>query len=345
MRKGSIIIVAFIVIIAGFAIRGSFKGKTDVELDGKDKITVQLQWFDGAQFCGLYVAQKKGFFKDENLVVELNPVNSFTSDPIAILIDGKADIAIATADQVIINKDKGKEILAFGNVFNRSLACFMYKSGNGISSLSDFTDKNIAVYKKFDTENILKTLINKNDFTIADDNIFQAGSIDAFINNEYEVLGSYMHNEPIDMRLQGENISIVDPEDYGVYFYSDTYITLPIQGIGEARAHEEDKLKRFIRAANKGWEYTKDNPDEAITIMFSTAKNLERTEMRIKKEKESLKVLVNFLGAGDNKYCSFMEKTRWDSMESNLYDIGRISQTGLVDDLCDFDLVPSAYDK
>ena len=155
MKKGSIIIGGIILAIVVGAIVYSLKGKTDVELDGKEKLTVQLQWFDGAQFCGLYVAKEKGFFEEENLVVELIPVNSFTSDPIAILLDGKADIAIATADQVLINKDRGKEIKAFGNVYNRSLACYMYKDGKGIESLSDFQGKKIAVYKKFDTENIL----------------------------------------------------------------------------------------------------------------------------------------------------------------------------------------------
>ena len=345
MKKGSIIIGLIIIAIAGLAIWHSLNGKTDVELDGKEKLTVQLQWFDGAQFCGLYVAQEKGFFDNEDLVVELNPVNSFTSDPIAILLDGKADIAIATADQVLINKDKGKEIFAFGNVFNRSLACFMYKENKGIDSLSDFSGKKIAVYKKFDTENILLTLIKEKQLNISSSDIYQAGAIDAFINNEYDILGSYLHNEPIDMKLQGERVSVIDPEKYGVLFYSDTYITIPSQKIGEERKKERDKLKRFIRAANKGWEYAKNNPDEAIDIMFAKAKNLQKTETRETKEKESLKLLIKYLGAGDNKYCSFMEKARWDSMEKNLFDINRISQTGLVNDLCDFNLVNEAYEK
>jgi putative hydroxymethylpyrimidine transport system substrate-binding protein len=291
------------------------------------------------------VAQEKGYFDEENLVIELNPVNSFTSDPIAILLDGKADIAIATADQVLINKDKGKEIKAFGNVFNRSLACFMYKDGKGINSLSDFQGKKIAVYKKFDTENILLALKKNDSLNINENDIYQAGAIDAFTGNEYDILGSYFHNEPIDMKLQGEKVSIIDPEKYGVRFYSDTYIYVPSTEIGEGKDKEDDKLKRFIRAANRGWEYTRKNPDEAIKIMFAKVRNIQKTEKREEKEKESLKVLIKYLGAGENKYCSFMEKDRWESMEKSLYDIGRISQKGLVNDLCDFDLVDKAYEN
>jgi putative hydroxymethylpyrimidine transport system substrate-binding protein len=345
MKKGSIIIGVVIFAVVSLIIWRSCNGKSDVELDGKEKLTVQLQWFDGAQFCGLYVAQEKGFFEEEKLVVELNPVNSFTSDPIAILLDGKADIAIATADQVLINKDKGKEIKAFGNVFNRSLACFMYKDGKSINSLTDFQGKKIAVYKKFDTENILLALKKKDNLNIKENDIYQAGAIDAFVNGEYDILGSYLHNEPIDMRMQGIQVGIIDPEKYGVKFYSDTYIYVPSTEIGEGKEKENKKLERFIRAANKGWEYTRNNPDEAIKIMFAQAKNLSNNETRKEKETKSLQVLLKYLGAGENQYCSFMEKDRWESMEKNLFDIGRISQTGLVNDLCDFDLVSEAYDK
>jgi len=345
MKKGSIIIGVVVLAIAGLAIYYSKNGKSDTELNGKEKLTVQLQWFDGAQFCGLYVALEKGFFAQENLLVELNAVNSFTSDPIAILLDKNADIAIATADQVLINKDRGKEIKAFGNVFNRSLACFMYKDGKGINSLIDFQGKEIAVYKKFDTENILLALKKKDSLNIKDNDIYQAGAIDAFLNGEYNVLGSYLHNEPIDMRLQGVSVSIIDPEDYGIKFYSDTYICRSSKKLGAEKIEENNKLQRFIRAANKGWEYTRNNPDEAIKIMFSQAKNLPKTEKRVEKETESLKVLIKYLGAGENNYCSFMDKDRWESMEKNLYDIGRISQTGLINDLCDFEVVNKSYEK
>lgn len=345
MKKGSIIIGILTLSVIALSIWWSKSNKEDVVLHGKDKLVVQLQWFDGAQFCGLYVAQAKGFFDKENLVVELNPVSSFTSDPIAILLDGRADIAIATADQVLINKNDGKDIIAFGNVFNRSLACYISKSKNKIYSFNDFKGKKIAVYKKFDTENILLSLDKKNNIQIDSKDILQAGSIDAFLNEEYEILGSYLHNEPIDMLLQGINIEILDPVKDSILFYSDTYITNSTKGDINEWNKKREILIRFIRAANEGWKYTKNNQTESIKIMFDYVNNMIKDDMRVKKESLSLEKLVKYLGDGPNGYYSYMSIEKWNKMEESLFEIKRIKQTGYITDLCDFELVIDAYEK
>jgi ABC-type nitrate/sulfonate/bicarbonate transport system substrate-binding protein len=339
MKKGNTIILTLVVIVAAFFIVRSCNNKTDVDRHGKSELKVQLQWFNGAQFCGLYVAEAKGYFKEENLVVDLIPVNSFTSDPVAILTDGDVDIAIATSDQVLINKDNGKEIKVIGTVFNRSMACYMYKSNAGINSLEDFRDKKIAVYKKFDTENILLAMFHKYNINPRDNNIeiLQAGPIESFRMNEYDVLGSYMINEPIDMDLNNIDVKYLDPVDYGVKFYSDTYIVK-----FDTWNDRKDELVRFLRAANKGWKYAHDHPEESIDIMFDVVKNLTKDESG-EKELRALKEAIKYLGEGEDNQYSRMDKNIWDGMEQNLRDIGRIKSTGYIDDLCDFEIIDDVY--
>jgi NitT/TauT family transport system substrate-binding protein len=38
-----------------------------------DKVTVQLKWVPQAQFAGYYMAQAKGYYKDEGLDVTIKP--------------------------------------------------------------------------------------------------------------------------------------------------------------------------------------------------------------------------------------------------------------------------------
>ena len=338
MKRKTIVLFAVVLLISSLSIWRSISNDKDVVLHGKTELNVQLQWFDGAQFCGLYIAKEKDFFDKQDLVVNLIPVNSYTSDPVALLTDGNVDIAIATADQVLINKDKGKEIKVIGTVFNRSLACFMYKKNN-VNGILDFPNKKIAVYKKFDTENILLSLIQKHNLTVDSKNIIQAGPIDTFINDEVDVLGSYLINEPIEMRLQGIAISYIDPVEYGIEFYSDTYITKY-----ETWRKKREILKKFLYAANQGWEYSKSNPEESIDIMFKHLNNMTKDD-RGEKELESLKTAIRYLGDGNNNYFSFMLKEKWEKMEKNLYDIGRISNTGYINDLCDFEIINEIYEK
>ena len=43
-----------------------------------DDITIQLKWVTQTQFAGYYVAQDKGFYKDEGLNVTIKPGSSAT---------------------------------------------------------------------------------------------------------------------------------------------------------------------------------------------------------------------------------------------------------------------------
>ena len=347
MKKKSLLLIVLGLIIASFLIWESYKKDKDSVLNGKKDVNVQLQWFDGAQFAGLYVALEKGYFSDENLNVTLTPIAGYTSDPIALLTDNEADIAIATADQVLINKDKGKEIRAFGTVFNRSLACFTFKSdllkGNSNDSipLDILKNKKIAVYKKFDTESILLALDYKFNLNLNKQNIIQAPqlALEAFINDDIDILGSYMINEPIKFKLNGLNVKYLDPAKYGVKFYSDTYIakTEVWNNTGKNQITKET-LVHFLRAANKGWSYCKLHPKEAIDIMFSHIKNKTKSQ-DYKMELLSLTKAIQYIGDGPNNIPSYMLKEKWVGMEKDLYNIRRISQKGYIDELCDFDLI------
>jgi NitT/TauT family transport system substrate-binding protein len=341
IKKKSFILVIVLVVVSAIAAWNGFKGKSDDVSNGKEHINVQLQWFDGAQFCGLYVAKKKGFFDKEGLIVNLKPINTFTSDPIAILNENQADIAIAPADQVLISKDRGKDIKAIGTVFNKSLACYLVRR-NQVSDLNDLKGKKIAVFKKFDTENILLSMLRKNNITIDTSKIVQAGQLESFIDGDVDVYGSYVINEPIDIKLLHNPIDAecIVPENYNVHFYSDTYVVKTDYW----KKNKDNLLVRFMRAANEGWEYAKKHPDEAINIMFEEVHNISKIDQG-EKQKRALRVALKYIGDGPDKHVSYMLKDRWNEMEKDLNAIGRISHIGYTDDLCDFELNEKAYGK
>ena len=61
-----------------------------------DQVTVQLKWVHQAQFAGFYAAEKKGFYAEENIDVDLKPGGPGISIDmmIADLISGESTFAI-----------------------------------------------------------------------------------------------------------------------------------------------------------------------------------------------------------------------------------------------------------
>lgn len=334
----SFLVVLSIILLSATAF---LLGRTVVDVDDKNRsgsqqLRIQLQWFDGAQFMGFYVAKAKGYYRDEGLQnVDLIPLPGYTASPITLLQEGQADIAIATADQVLISATKENDIKVVGTVFNRSLARFMYKKNNfNNMNLWELKNKKIAVYKNFDTENILKALDKKHHLNLNyETDVLPAGAIEAFQNNEIDLWGSYINNEPESMKIQGIEVGLLDPEEYGIEFYSDTVITT-----SNYLKDNREVVKKFLKASSKGWQYAKDYPQESIDIMFELIKNITKDE-HMNKELASLKILSNYLGSGPNNKIFYMDKNRWLIMEKNLHIIGALPREGYIDRLCDFNII------
>jgi NitT/TauT family transport system substrate-binding protein len=333
-RLSSLLVTLFVSSAALVLWRSSLY-RNDVELaGGTERVRVQLQWFDQAQFIGLYVAAHEGFFKREGLDVQITP-GGYQTNPVLQVRNGQADIGLATGDRVLIEAAERADMKAIGTVFNRSLAAFMSKRSARISSPRDLRGKKVGVYVGFDTENILHSLLRKHNVPENSLTIVPAASVQAFINGELDAFPVYVINEPLSMQDQGIEVNLMRPEDYGIEYYSDTYFTTERYW----RAHRP-ALVKFMRAAARGWEFAEQRPDQALAIMYEVARNVPRSEAP--HQKAMLMVALQYLRAGEKKQLFYMSRDRWEAMEASLHDIGRIKTTGNVSSLCDFDLVSEA---
>jgi hypothetical protein len=67
----------------------------------QDKVTLRLDWVFGTEHSGVWAAQEKGFFKDENLDVRVLPGEG-SSVTVKLVGTGDVDFGYATADQALL---------------------------------------------------------------------------------------------------------------------------------------------------------------------------------------------------------------------------------------------------
>ena len=70
-----------------------------------DKLTLQLKWVTQAQFAGYYVAKDKGFYKAENLDVEIKPGGPDIAPP-QVIAGGGADVIIDWMPSALASREK-----------------------------------------------------------------------------------------------------------------------------------------------------------------------------------------------------------------------------------------------
>lgn len=64
------------------------------------ELTIALDWYPNAVHSFLYAAEEQGYFKEENLKVNLQ-MPSDTNDPLRMAAAGKVDMAISYQPQVV----------------------------------------------------------------------------------------------------------------------------------------------------------------------------------------------------------------------------------------------------
>ena len=113
---------------------------TAIPAHAADKMTLQLNWFHLADHSPIYMALKKGYYKEEGL--ELNVVRGAGSADSAKKIDLKqAEVGISDAPTVITAITKGANLKMVAVVFDKAGNNAFFRKSANIRSPKDLVGK------------------------------------------------------------------------------------------------------------------------------------------------------------------------------------------------------------
>ena len=110
-----------------------------------DKVTLQLKWVTQAQFAGYYVAKDKGFYKEENLDVEIKPGGPDIA-PAQVLAGGGADVVLDWMPSALATREKGLPLVNIAQPFKSSGMMLTCRKDSGIKTPADFKGKTLGVW-------------------------------------------------------------------------------------------------------------------------------------------------------------------------------------------------------
>ena len=113
--------------------------------EAADKVSLQLKWVTQAQFAGYYVAKDKGFYKDENLDVEIKPGGPDVA-PAQVLAGGGADVIIDWMPSALATREKGVGLVNIAQPFKSSGMMLTCRKETGIASPKDFPGRTLGVW-------------------------------------------------------------------------------------------------------------------------------------------------------------------------------------------------------
>ncbi|WP_420847985.1 ABC transporter substrate-binding protein [Nitratireductor luteus] len=261
-----------------------------------DDVTLQLKWVTQAQFAGYYVAADKGFYEEEDLNVEIKPGGPDIA-PVQVLAGGGADVMVDWMPSALAAREKGVPVVNIAQPFARSGLTMVCRKETGIEKPEDFKGKTLGTWF-FGNEYPLYSWLSKlglpRDGSENGVTVQKIGfNVDPLLQKQADCITAMTYNEYwqiIDAGLTTDDLVVFSYTEQGVDTLEDGLYVL------EDKLDDPefvDKMTRFVKASMKGWEWARDNPDEAAMIVLDNDATGAQTE---KHQKRMMGEIAKLLG-------------------------------------------------
>ncbi|MDQ0440391.1 NitT/TauT family transport system substrate-binding protein [Kaistia dalseonensis] len=246
-----------------------------------DPITFQLKWVTQAQFAGYYVAKAKGFYDEEGLDVTIKPGGPDIA-PEQVIAGGGADVITTWMPAALASREKGVPLVNIAQPFKKSGLMLTCRKETGISSPADFKGKTLGVwfygneypFLAWMAKLGLKTDGGPDGVTV----LKQGFNVDPLIQKQADCISTMTYNEfgqVLDAGIPESELVVFKYEDQGVATLEDGLYVMEEKLKDPAFV---EKMAKFVKASEKGWDYARANPDEAAKIVLDNDETGAQTE-------------------------------------------------------------------
>ncbi len=241
-------------------------------------ITMMLDWVPNTNHTGLYVAQEKGYFRDEGLEVSIvQPGEVFAEQAVA---SGAADFGISFQEQVTLARAQtpAAPLVSIAAIIQHNTSGFATLAEKNIENAGQF---NGLKYGSFGTpfeEPTLRVLMSCDGGDYSTLQIVNTGASDPLAliaTKQIDLAWIFYGWQGIQAKQQGIDLNVymmADHTDCIPDYYTPVLIT------SEAMiAEKPDVVRAFLKAVSRGYTDAINNPDEAADLLLKAVPDMDAT--------------------------------------------------------------------
>jgi NitT/TauT family transport system substrate-binding protein len=229
------------------------------------KVDFQLNWKISGAHAAYFVAVKKGWFQEEGLDVNiiLGQGSGYT---VKVLDAGKAHIGIADAPVPIKGIAQGAQIKIVGIIFDKHPNSMFFWKDSGIKKPQDIVGKTVAV-PAADGHKVMWPAFAKQIGVAPDSvrfiNIEPAAKVVSLATQKADVVFELYTGKPfMEKAIPADRLGNFLWSDYGFNAYAHSLVVR-----NDVIESNPEMVRKFLNAAYRGWDFTVQNPEEAIAIL------------------------------------------------------------------------------
>ena len=285
-------------------------------LPALEKTTVVLDWTVNTNHTGLYVAQAQGLFAAEGLEVEIQPAPG--SGAAGLLASGRADFAYSYQEEILQSRAGGLTLTAVAAVIQNNTSGFAARKTAGIHRPKDFEGKRYGGWGSPLEEATLRTLMKADGGDPSKVLILNLGEQDFFAATQRNVDFAWVFEgwTVKEAEVRGIPLDYIDLRKFNPVLNEFT----PVLAANEALLQKNPaKVKAFLRALTKGYQYAIAHPDESAALLLKAAPELNPALVMA-----SQRFLAGQYQAQAPRWGQF-DAGRWNGFQSWMVDNGVLS--------------------
>jgi len=260
---------------------------------------LMLDFFPNADHAPIYAAEAGGHFKDVGLDVEIRQPPD-PAAPIKQVAAGRTDLAISYEPEVLRARDQGLRVQSVGALVQAPLTSIISLPPAGIRTPEDLDGKVVGT-AGIDYQSAYLDAISKRAGAKVEQRDVGFNLSSALLTQRVDaVLGAFWNYEGTDLRLRGRNPQIIRIEQAGVPTYDELVFV--------ARdAEEDDRIRRFLAAVERGVDDLRRQPDTALDGLLEANRDLDPRLQR-----EVLDVTLPLFQPPRGKPYGWQEPREWN---------------------------------
>lgn len=279
------------------------------------KVRLALNWKPEPEFGGFYEALQKGFYKKRGIDLEILPGGVGT--PVIQMVEGnKVEMGISNADEVILGRSRGAEVVSIFTVFQTSPMALLTHAERGFKELKDVFENPGTVAAERGLPYI-RFCEKKYGFKKVKIVPF-LGGISQFLSDKNLTQQGFIAAEPILARKQGAQPKtfLIADSGYNPYF---TVVVVR----NEFADKNAQLIKDFVAATQEGWKSYLHDPTEANKKMAALNPTMDPETFR-----EGAKSQASLIQNAETEKMGlgFQSKERWKTLADQLLELKVVSK-------------------
>lgn len=284
------------------------------------KVTLALDWTPNTNHTGIYVAQAKGWYREQGIDLQILPFAEGTTTE-TLVSNGKADFGISFEESVVTSRAAGQDVISIAAVIGTNTSALVTLKNSGLDRPRELDGKRYAGYgAPFEApviSSVIKADGGKGEFKSVTANLY---AYDAVKAGQADFVWIFMGWDGIAAKRAGVPLNSFYIKDYGV----PDYYTPVIITSNKRIQSDPDTVRRFMAATARGYEWAIEHPSEAADLLIGAAPKGTFSDPGLVKESQAW-LSPKYKGATANARWGVQDPKVWTDYPRFMYGTGKVT--------------------